>query len=239
MTYPRHSQNSSAFLTPAKALSPVVWRGVIAALVVVLFGLLVARTAAMTSADLAVSKALNALHTGLVGTVSSAVYVLFGPTAAIVGTLVIAAVIWLVSRNLRLAVTFGAVVAVTWLTSALVKLLVDRPRPNPILLSHPFASQPVDASYPSGHAVFVTALVVTLILMTRGRPIRPIVTVAGGLLVAFVAFALVVDGVHYLSDVLASVVWSVGLAPLVLEVWNRVVLPRTYRRRPLPSEVSA
>ena len=227
-----------ALLTPKSAPAATAAIGVSAAVVVVVFGLLAARTAPVTHFDLVVSQALNSLHTGPLGVLGSAAYVIFGPAPAIAVTLVIAAVMWVVSRNLRVSVTFGAVVAVTWLPSAVVKLIVDRPRPNPALLSHPFASQPVDASYPSGHAVFVTALVVALVLLTRGRAIRPLVTVLGGLLVALVVFLLVVDGVHYLTDVLASVLWSIGLAPLVLEVWNRVVLPRTYRRRPTVRKAS-
>ena len=223
---------------PKKAPAVVAAIGVLSVVIVVSFGLLVVRTAPVRHLDLVISQALNSLHTGMLGVVGSAAYVICGPVPAIAMTLVIAAVIWFVSRNLRLGVTFGAVVAVTWLPSAVVKLIVDRSRPNPALLSHPFVAQPSDASYPSGHVVFVTALVVALVLLVRGRTLRPLVTVLAALLVAAVAFLLVVDGVHYLSDVLASVLWSVGLAPLVLEVWNRLVLPRTYRNRPEAGKVA-
>lgn len=221
---------SFAFLTPRRSLAPSLATGVIAVFAVILFGLLVARTSSMTQADLVVSKALNSLHTGLLGSATSDAYVVFGPAPAIVGTIVIAAVILLVSRNVRLALTFGVVVAATWLPSALVKVLVHRTRPDVTLLPHPMATQPIDASYPSGHAVFVTALVVALVLLSRGHSVRPLLTVLGSVVVALVALALVIDGVHYLSDVLASIIWSLGLAPLVLELWNRLVLPRTYRR---------
>ncbi len=229
--HPRTPVSSPAFLTPGPRLAPSVVRGTAAVLLVVLFGLLVARSFGMTQTDLTISKALNGLHTGVLGAGTSAVYSVFGPAPAIVITAVVAAIIWLVSRSLRQGITFGIVVAVTWLPSALVKVIVDRTRPDAALLAHPFSPQPVDASYPSGHAVFITALVMALFLLARGRPIRLLVVVLGAVLVAVVALALVIDGVHYPSDVIASILWSIGLAPLVLEIWNRVVLPRTYRAR--------
>jgi membrane-associated phospholipid phosphatase len=48
-----------------------------------------------------------------------------------------------------------------------------------------------------------------------------------------VGVALVIDGVHYSSDVAASALWSIGVAPMVLQAWNRLILPRTYRARSL------
>jgi undecaprenyl-diphosphatase len=203
---------------------------VVVVLVVTLFGLLVVKSTALTQADFGVSKALNQLHTGLLGTLTSGVYTIFSPAPAIAITAVTAAVIWLVSKNLRIAITFGVVVAVTWLPSAVVKALVHRVRPDAALLAHPFASQPTDASYPSGHAVFVTAIVMAAILLARGRSFRPVVIAVGAIVILLVTVALVIDGVHYATDVTASVIWAVGLAPAVLYVWNRLVVPLSYRR---------
>ena len=220
----------SAFLTPRSEPAATWVTGIGAVVIVVLFGLLAARNTAFSSAETQLSAAFNAAHVGALGSVTSAIYAIFSPVPAIVITLVIAAAVWLRSRDLRLAITFGVVIAVTWIPSAVVKALVHRPRPDAALLPHPFAVQPTDASYPSGHMVFITALVVTLILLTRGHRLRPLVVALGIVLALVVAFALVIDGVHFTTDVLASAVWSLGLAPLVLEVWNRVVVPRSYPR---------
>ncbi len=228
---PRRPRTQSPFLTPRDRARAVWISGVGAVVVVALFGLLVSRTSAMTAADLQVSKALNAGHTGALGALTSGIYTVFSPAPAIVITVLVVAVILLVSRKLGLAITVGAVIAVTWVPSAVVKVLVHRVRPDAALLPHPFSPQPSDASFPSGHMVFVTALVVTLILLTRGHRLRPLVVVLGIALVLIVAFALVIDGVHYPSDVLASILWSIGLAPLVLELWNRIVLRRVFSRR--------
>ncbi|CAN5458250.1 hypothetical protein BH10ACT6_BH10ACT6_07680 [soil metagenome] len=227
----RSNHGRYGFLTPATepASTWVVGVGVGAVAVVVIFGLLVARITAFTVGEMHLSAVLNAWHTGGIGAIASGVYAVFSPAPAIVITILVAAAILLRSRDLRLAITFGIVIAATWIPSALVKALVARPRPDAAMLPHPFAVQPSDASYPSGHMVFVTALVVTLILLTRGHRLRPLVTVLGMALVALVGISLVIDGVHFTSDALASILWSIGVAPFALEAWNRYVLPRSYR----------
>ncbi|MCU1528590.1 MAG: hypothetical protein JWP75_2353 [Frondihabitans sp.] len=216
-------------LRPFTRPSTVVAFGIAAIVVVVAFGFLISKTEAMTNVDLRIDKALNHLHTGFLGALGSGVYWLFEPTHAVLITLVVALVIWARSKNLRLAVTFAFVVGFTWLASDVVKLLVHRDRPDPAALLHPFSPEPVDPSFPSGHAVFVATMIVALYLLARGTSFRTGI-VLGGIAVAIVAaFALLSDGVHYPSDVLASYAWSVGVAPLVLLGWNRFVLPRTYR----------
>ena len=65
---------------------------------------------------------------------------------------------------------------------------------------------------------FVATLVMALILIPRGRSFRPLIVVLGAFVVALVAFAPVIDDVHYPSDEVASIVCSVGLAPLVLHL---------------------
>ncbi len=204
--------------------------GAIAVVFVTLFGLLAVKSDTVTRADLGISKVLNELHTGVLGSITSALYEVFSPVPAIALTAVICGVIWLVTKQWRVAITFGFVVAATWIPSAVVKALVHRPRPDGSLLPHPFAVQP-DASYPSGHTVFLTAIVVTAVLLSRGRPVRPLVTVLGCVFVALVAVSFVIDGVHYAGDVTASIIWAVGLAPAVLYLWNRFIIPLTYRGR--------
>jgi membrane-associated phospholipid phosphatase len=174
--------------------------------------------------DLPVDRALNGLHTGAFAALGDAVYKFVGPVYAIVGTAVLTAIILIVRRDLRLASTFAVTIAVTWLSSAVVKILVARPRPELALLPHPPAAQH-DASYPSGHAVFVAALVITAVLVTRSA-LRWLWAIAGGLAVIGVGVVLVSDGVHFPTDVLASWVWSLALAPLVCAAWTWLVRPR-------------
>ena len=175
--------------------------------------------------DLPVDRALNGLHTGAVGALGDAVYKFVGPLYAILGTAVLTAVLLVVKRDLRLASTFAVTIAVTWLSSAVVKIAVARPRPGVALLPHPSPAQ-TDASYPSGHAVFAAALVVTAVLLTRSVALRRVWAIVGGIAVVGIGVLLVSDGVHFPTDILASWVWSLAVAPLVCAVWTWIVRPR-------------
>lgn len=218
-----------AILHPVPHATRVVVVGVAAVLVVTVFGLLAARTATVTRFDQSIDVALNQLHTGVVGSIASGVYAIFSPVPAVILTAVLAGLIWAVTRQLRVAMTFAVIVAVTWLPSAVVKALVHRVRPDSSMLSHPFTPFPVDASYPSGHTVFITALAIAVFFLVGGRRARAVAAVVGAIVVAIVAVALLIDGVHFPTDVLASIVWSLAVAPLVLMLWNRFVIPRTVR----------
>ncbi len=70
----------------------------------------------------------------------------------------------------------------------------------------------------------MTALVVTLVLATAVGGRRWIVAIAGGLLIAGVGTALVINGVHFPSDVLASIAWGIVVAPLARMLWVWIVL---------------
>jgi membrane-associated phospholipid phosphatase len=72
----------------------------------------------------------------------------------------------------------------------------------------------------------VTALVVTIVLALAAGPARRLAAVCGGLLIAGVGVSLVIDGVHYPSDVLASILWGIAIAPLARMLWVSVVLAR-------------
>jgi len=209
---------------------------IVAIVVVLVYGFLLAKTHAVTHLDLQGVKALNHLHSGFLGKLEADVYKIFSPVEAVGITVVIVLLIWAVTRNLRLAATFALTVAVTWLVSDVVKILVHRARPDRAAYSHHLAEHPLDPSYPSGHMVFVATLMVTFFMLARGTAYRAVVAAAAIIVIAIVAFSLVSDGVHYPTDVLASIVWSIGVAPLVLGLLNRFVLPRTYRT---PSSASS
>lgn len=178
------------------------------------------------SVDLIGDIDLNRLRTGLVGALATGIYHVFSPVPAVLITVVLTAVIWARSKDLRVAAAFAGVVAATWLPSAAIKLLVHRPRPESTLLSHPYTPALTDTSYPSGHTVFVTTLAIALVLVLRNTRWQATATTIGAVVVAVVAVALVTDGVHFPSDVIASIVWALAVAPAVRYVWVDLVMPR-------------
>ncbi|GAA1902526.1 phosphatase PAP2 family protein [Lapillicoccus jejuensis] len=181
--------------------------------------------------DGGLSRRLNGARTGVVGSLSTTVYHLFSPAPAIALTVLATALVWWWSHRLRVAAAFAGTVAVTWIPSDVLKLVVDRPRPDVHLLPHPFLPSPADPSFPSGHTVFVTAFVLAVLLVVRGTALHHPIAIAGSIIVVIVALSLSVDAVHYPTDVLASVAWSVGVAPAARWVWVDVVLGRFAGRR--------
>lgn len=209
------------------AVTAVAVLGVVA---VAALGLGVTRFGLLSGFDRGASQALNTLHSGGLGALTSGLYSVLSPIPAVIITAAIAIVILAITRRFRVALTFAVVVAVTWLPSAVMKFLIHRPRPDVTALSHPFAHQPVDASFPSGHLVFVVAVVVASVFLARRGPWRAFALIAGTSFSVLVAFALMVDGVHYPTDVFASALWSVTVGPFVCALCARVILHRSNQR---------
>lgn len=174
--------------------------------------------------------ALNRWHVGVVGAVASAAYNVLEPVPSVLLTVVATALLWWRRRDLRLAGAFAGTVALTWIPSDLLKLVVGRPRPDHALLPHPFQPLQTDPSYPSGHTVFVVAFALALSLALRDTRWRHLVVGLAALFVVVLMVSVLIDGIHYPTDVLASVVWGVAVFPAARWLWVDVIL----RRIPLP-----
>lgn len=180
--------------------------------------------------DAGLARALNSLHVGVLGAVGSAVYTVFEPVPAVLLTMVLTGLVWARTRRLVTAAAFAGVVALTWIPSDLLKVVVGRQRPDGSVLPHPFVPVQPDASFPSGHTVFVVALVLAGLMLVPAGPRRRVLAVLGGVVVLVVATALAVDGVHWPTDVVASVVWALAVAPVARIVWVDLVLTRVVQR---------
>ena len=205
---------------------PALVRSGVTAVTTVVVVLVLGAALHASAFDLAVTRSFNELHSGLVGVVTDAVYAVLSPVEAVVLTAVATAVIWALRRDLRPAAAFAAVIAGTWLPSAVVKVVVGRPRPELAQLAHPMSPAQVDASYPSGHSVFITAVAIAVVLLLADTRFAGLSRVVAPVVVVVVLGSLLVDGVHFPTDVLASVVWALGVAPFVRAVWLRAVAPR-------------
>jgi undecaprenyl-diphosphatase len=137
-------------------------------------------------------------------------------------------------RSRFAAVTVGSLTAVGWFSVEVGKVLVQRPRP-PAATVHALVTETAADSYPSGHTAFAAATVFAVVaaLVLTGRSTR----VAWGVgvpLVAVVGLSRLYLGVHYLADVVASVVFA-GASVLVVSALAVPVLPRLrLRLRPRP-----
>jgi membrane protein DedA with SNARE-associated domain len=116
----------------------------------------------------------------------------------------------LVRRRAPEAIALSAGLAVTQITTQIIKGAVDRPRPGDGV---------VDAdgfSYPSGHASIAVTYLAVAVVLSRTAPAawRVALIVAGAVLAAAIGLSRAYLRVHYLSDVVGG--WAVGLAAFSL-----------------------
>lgn len=189
------------------------WVGVVLAVMPFLLLWLLVRDAssALARADVMIAEALNEavqghpavvdvlrVVTDLAGTVTS--MVVFSLTTAFLA----------LQRRWRLAIF----TAVTGLGLALLipvsKSLIGRARP---IVDVPLVEAPVNASFPSGHAMSAVVLWGTLALLAMPavrRRARPKVFAVVVVLILVIGATRLALGVHFLSDVLAG--WTLGVA---------------------------
>jgi undecaprenyl-diphosphatase len=151
-----------------------------------------------------------------------------GSTWVLIGVVLAAALgLWLRGRW-RSAVTLVVAYAVTDATVAVVKLIVERPRPDEAL------THANGFSFPSGHSAMSMAvygcLAFALARASRGFP-RVACALAGAAIVVAIGLSRIYLGVHYPTDVVAG--WITGAA-IVTVTWMLAV--RLWpRRAPAPA----
>jgi undecaprenyl-diphosphatase len=74
--------------------------------------------------------------------------------------------------------------------------------------------------------VFITAVAIGVVLLLADTRAARTARVVVPIVVVVLLLSLLVDGVHFATDVLASVGWALGVAPFVRAVWLRLIAPR-------------
>lgn len=184
---------------------------VIGAIVVIVLGLLVHNSAF----DFGVTKAFNSLRPGPLGDLANAIYAAFKPTFAVVWVICISIVIAICRRSWRLGLAFALTVLVTWLPVTIMKMIFERPRPDAALLPDPLQPTPLDYSYPSGHTVIITIIVVLLVFVTTGTKLQTAMRALAPIAIVVIFCTVLIEGVHFPTDALGSVIWGITVTPLV------------------------
>lgn len=195
---------------------------VVALLAIVLIGKLLTASPSWTAMELNILETLSRSHTAWLDSFALAINFLFSPPIAVIIVLVVSTVILGVTRKFSTAIEFAVLVAGSWLGSELIKAVVHRLRPDHLSLAHSLLLE-TSPSFPSGHTAFATSLMMGFIVLAHGRRWRSWVIAAGVLVAVLVAFSRVYLGVHYVSDVTASIVYSMVAVSLIAMLWNRFV----------------
>src|SRR6218665_1592022 len=153
--------------------------------------------------------------------------------AVVAGILLIVVAVLGFGTRLGLLRGVGTCVAIGlgWVTTLAVKTTINQPRPE-FHLPHPLDLEVATKSFPSGHVVFVAALVAGLVWATHRSMTRTILFVLGSILILTVAGWGLYGGVHYALDVIAGVLNGVAGYILVAGLWNLaagLVLPSSGR----------
>ncbi|MGY5766479.1 phosphatase PAP2 family protein [Brachybacterium sp. DNPG3] len=224
-----------------------------------LVGLLVAPLPAVRAADDALVRAANDALGPFTTLLAVGIAEVFsGPLA--LGLAALAAVgCGLLRRSRRAGVRTALLIAVPWGCSELLKLAVQRLRPDLADLAHPLLVQPASFSFPSGHTAFAAALCCGIMLSLTGpTPTPPTPTApaprtptapsaflprsavaigaaASVLVVVATAWSRVALGMHHPTDVLVAAVLVPVLALILARLTAPLVAPPTASPTALPT----
>lgn len=227
---PRHRRAFGSALPPMLApldrFGPAVGVSLAGIAVVLLFGLVVARTSWWSALELPVDGFLGAHHLAVLNVLALGIAWLFAPVQAIALTAVACIAVFARTRNGWVTGTFAGLVVGGGLGCELIKRVVQRARPDPALLPDPLAHDPSLTSYPSGHVCFATALAVATVYLLRRSRAQKWLVLASAVCVPVVAVSRLYLGVHYPADTVAAIVFTVCAVTAALACWNRWAVPR-------------
>jgi membrane-associated phospholipid phosphatase len=213
-------------LRPLRFTRGIVAGSVVALVIVVAAGSLLAHAAGRDSLELAVLQWLSDHHTTSLSGVALGIAWVFSPPIALAITSVGGLVIAAVTRNITRAITFWLVVGLSFGGSEVVKQIVRRARPDGTALAHPLAIEQ-SFSFPSGHTCFAAALGIAILFLVRDHRVGRIVgSIVVAIAVVAVAGSRMYIGVHYPTDVVAGILYAIASSELILALWLGLVLPR-------------
>jgi undecaprenyl-diphosphatase len=141
------------------------------------------------------------------------------------------AILWLHGRRTQANILLAAVL-VAQACSAVLKIIIDRPRPTLV----PYRDLVYSSSFPSGHAMMTPVVYLTLAAIVsagdRDRAVKILLLVAAIFLTVAVGVSRVYLGVHWPSDVLAG--WTLGSA---IALTAAIVLFWLAQRQDLATEI--
>lgn len=178
-------------------------------------------SAAVRSDELGLDQALSRNHVGVLNTIALTIETVISPPGIVVIMVALFLFLLIIRKAPVTAVAVGSVATIGWLSSEAYKLVVAEPRPDSRLLADPLLPQDSTFSFPSGHTTFAMSLAIALFFLARTTRWSKLTIVAGSLFVLVVGASRLYLGVHYLTDVVASIAVAATTIALYVGVWNR------------------
>ncbi len=124
--------------------------------------------------------------------------------------LIISSVIILINLKNKLALFTVLFMLIEWLLNALIKRIIKRDRPNIKRLVNEKGY-----SYPSGHTMSATCFYSFLIIMVLNTPLiinlKVVLIIILVLNILMVALSRIYLGVHYFSDIIGAILFSLSI----------------------------
>lgn len=179
-------------------------------------GLILRTNLFLAAADLRLLQNISHLHSGTGNAVALAIHAGLRGWSALILLAIVACGVAALTRSVANGLIIVGMTTCGWAATAVMKAIVGRERPDQLLLADsllPGAHGPT--SYPSGHTAFAASLAIAVsLVMWRTRWRIPVVVLAAAF-TGLVAVSRIYLGVHYLSDVVASLALSVAVAVLL------------------------
>lgn len=229
MSESKPAKSSKRLVHPNSALlaAPRGWAWWATALFVVVFALGFAQKALSGFRFFDIDIALNSVNSPLFDRIALA-FDKLDTIPVVAGFLAVTFVVVALTLNWRIGLGVCAATGLGWITTLVVKTVVAMPRPTGDGISHSLDVSPATLSYPSGHVVFIAALVTALALVVHSRWMRFVVIGVGALVVLITMWSRLYAGVHYPADVVGGVLNGVAGVLLFAGLWN-IVAARIWR----------
>jgi membrane-associated phospholipid phosphatase len=185
---------------------------------VIAVGLALRSNVGWTATEMDALRQVSTLHAPPFDWLALVINWLFAPAMAAVLVLTSVAVVFVVTRRPDQALRLLAIVAIPSLGTDVLKAVVSRARPDIPSLAHVLLLHPGGLSFPSGHTSFASCFALGLIIVA-GTKRRPLLLAVAAVVILATAASRVYLGVHYPSDVLASIVYSMAAVGLVNAGW--------------------
>jgi membrane-associated phospholipid phosphatase len=207
---------------------------VVVVLLVLIVGILVTKSASYTAAETHILASIAASRVPAIVSASLALNWIFSPPIAVIIGVVSAAIVFVVTRRWLTVLHFAVLVLGTWLSSEVIKVLVHRPRPHGSVVDI-LVPNPDPDSYPSGHVCFAVGLAFAVLVLVMRSRARWIVAIVAILLALATSISRIYLGIHYPTDVVASLVFAAAAFVAIEALWRRFVNPAPVAEQPAAS----